>query len=75
MSRAIHNYQIKYPYVINAGFLGEASGVEVVFHRYMIHDGKKGILVDPNEIVPSEVTFPVRITYDCKSQEENGNSE
>src|SRR5208337_337773 len=71
VSLAIRNYNIKYPCVINAGLLGETSGVEVVLHRYRIYDGKKGIVVDPKEIVPSEVNFPVRITYDRNSQEEN----
>ena len=58
LTRAIHNYQIKYPYVINAGFLGEASGIEVVFHRYIIHDGKKGILVDPKRDSPFRGNLP-----------------
>jgi len=63
------NYEIKYPYVIYLGFLGENQGIEVREYRYLIFKGQGSLLLDPEKDVPAELLFPVRFIPTLSEQE------
>ena len=58
--------QIKYPSVIHAGSVGSEQGVDIVIEDYIYLDGKKIPQIRPDEFVPSEVIFPVRLTFETE---------
>jgi hypothetical protein len=65
--RGLQDYAIKYPVVIDVGWLGDDNGVELRLQRYFVWEGKRIRVIDSSESVPSEVAFPVRF-FDSLTQ-------
>jgi hypothetical protein len=57
----IRSRELKYPYIIHAGSFGSERGVEAVIQDYIWYKGEKIKRIDPDEMVPTDVTFPVRL--------------
>jgi hypothetical protein len=65
--RGSQDYEIKYPIVIDVGWLGDDNGVEHRLQRYFVWEGRRIRVIYSNESVPSEVAFPVRF-FDSLTQ-------
>jgi hypothetical protein len=66
--RDFQDYAIKYPVVIDVGWLGDNNGVELRLPRYFMWEGKRIPVVYSNESVPAEVAFPMRF-FDSLTQQ------